>query len=113
MTILVKPSFLRLLTAVSVGAEEYVGAVIRQYPVVFFGHLPVKRPEACFDMCYRDIEFYRCKSACKGGVRVAINENPIRFFFDQELFDLFQHAACHCPVVGAVDAEVVVWLWNI
>ena len=87
--------------------------MISKDTVVFFGHFSVKRSESRFDVRYGDMEFYRSKGACKGGIGVAVHENTVRFFLYQNFFDLLQHAAGHGSVGGAVDAEVVVWLWNI
>ncbi len=59
-------------------------------------------------MCYRDMEFHRCQSAGECRIGIAIHENTVWFFPDQNFFDLFQHPTGHSPVGCAVDAEVVV-----
>ena len=64
-------------------------------------------------MRYGNMEFYRGQSAGEGGIGVTIYENPVRFFFDQDFFDLFQHPAGHSSVGCAVDADVVVRFGNI
>ena len=82
--------------------------MISEDAVVFFGHFSIEGSEASFYMRYRNMKFYCCKRTGEGGIGVTIDKNTIRFFFDQDFFDLLQHAAGHGSVGCAVDAEVVV-----
>ena len=64
-------------------------------------------------MRYGHMEFCRGERSRQSGIGVAIHHHPVRFFSEDNLFELFKHTAGLCTVRGGSDAEVMLGLWQI
>ena len=94
------------------GAEKQGGKLVRHDPVDLFGHAAVEAAQARLHVGDGDVEFGRGKRAGQRGVGVAVDQNPVGFFVDEDFLDSGEHLSCLRAVRPGTDGQVVFGLRN-
>ena len=87
-------------------AQEQRRQVVGHDPVDLFGHPPVVAAQACFDVRDRDVQLGADQRAGQRGVRVAVDEQPVRLLLDRDGLDARQHRPGLHPVPARADLQV-------
>jgi hypothetical protein len=73
------------------GAEQQGCAVVRQHAVVLLRHAAVEGAQAGLDMGNGDVQFAGRQRAGQGRIRIAIDQQKIRLFGQQQFLHFDQH----------------------
>ena len=67
----------------------------------FLWHIAIAAAQSCLDVNHRNVQLGGCQRTCQCRVRVAVDEQPIRFFVQQH----FLHSLQHRPRLLAMRAR--------
>ena len=87
-------------------AEEEVRQVVCDDPVDLLRHMAVEASEPRFDVGDRHGDLRRRQGAGQGGVRIAVDHEPVRALEEQHVLDAAEHGRGLIPVRAGPDAQV-------
>ena len=94
------------------GREEDGGELVADDAVHLLRHGHVERAEAGFHMEDRDMDLGSSHRTGQGGIGIPVQENTVKPFRQQHLFDSLDHAGRLDPMAPGADAQVVIRLRN-
>ena len=89
------------------GAEQKGGKLIGDDPVDLFGHAAIEAAQARLHVGDGNVEFRRGKRAGQCGVGIAVDQDPVGFFLDEDFLDGGKHLSCLRAVRPRANGQVV------
>ena len=89
------------------GAEKQGRKLIGDDPVDLFGHAAIEATQARLHVGDGNVELRRGKCAGQCGVGIAVDQDPIGLFLDEDFLDSGKHLSCLRTVRPGADGQVV------
>src|SRR5690606_33016190 len=88
------------------GGQQQVRGVVGEDAVVLLGHAAVEGAQAGFEVGDLEVHLHGGEGAGEGGVRVAVDEGPVRLVLLEDLVYAGEHRAGLAAVGAGADGEV-------